>query len=161
MGLRSTVAAALLAAVAWSAAGIAQDADGGSLARFSGSWRGTGSLILDDGKKERVRCRLNVQVSESGASATQTMRCASAARDVMLTSQLQAKDKDVSGVWKDAGSGTMGRIGGRLSESTLTLRMSGEDVDALLTAITSESQQRVTVSGVLGPIRKLTVAMRK
>src|ERR1700704_248651 len=49
----------------------------GPYAGMAGSWRGGGTVTLDDGSTERIRCRATYQVGGGGNGLNQTLICAS------------------------------------------------------------------------------------
>src|SRR3569832_2895241 len=65
--------ATVLAASSWSSSGHAQA--GGPFAGMAGVWSGGGTVTLDDGSTERIRCRASYRVA--GPSMDMTLTCAS------------------------------------------------------------------------------------
>src|SRR6185437_5371937 len=68
-------AAAMLVASTWSTGSYAQS--GGPFAGMAGVWSGAGTVTLDDGSTERIRCRATYAVGAGGNGLQQTLTCAS------------------------------------------------------------------------------------
>jgi hypothetical protein len=148
----------VLATIFWATA-----APGAGLDPFSGSWRGGGSLILTDGSRERVRCRANVKVSAGGAVADQSLKCTSTGHGIHVKSTLRASGTKLRGTWTAAGKKQeqTGALKGSLGANLLSVALSGGEVEAALTIALKGCKQTVTLSGKLGPLSKLKVALNK
>jgi hypothetical protein len=86
-------------------------AQSGPFAGLAGNWGGGGSVTLDDGSKERIRCRASYQVA--GASMTMTLTCASDAYKFQLTANVVDQGGAVSGTWTESSRGISGTLQGR------------------------------------------------
>jgi hypothetical protein len=106
---RLLLAAAVLFAA--SAAPSPSHAQSGPFAGLAGSWNGGGTVTLDDGSKERIRCRATYQVG--GANMTMTLTCASDAYKFSLSANVVDQGGAVSGTWSEAGRGVSGTLQGR------------------------------------------------
>src|SRR5262245_23689206 len=70
---RLLITAAVLFAASFS--GAPAQAQSGPFAGMAGTWAGSGTVTLDDGSKERLRCRATYAVA--GPRMTMTLTCAS------------------------------------------------------------------------------------
>ena len=104
--------AAALVAFTWSGSSNAQS--GGAFAGMAGVWSGGGSVTLDDGSTERIRCRATYAVGEGGNGLQQTLTCASDSYKFNLTSNVEARGSAVSGTWSETSRNINGNIEGRL-----------------------------------------------
>ena len=156
---RSLIAIAALGAATLGVAD--QPAAAQSLSPFAGYWHGGGSLVLDTGKTEQIRCRVEVTLREEGKEAVQAIQCASTGRDVIIRSFLTLDGPRLKGTWMDTSRGAQGTLDGRVRGATVSLTMSGPDVDAALTATSAGAHQDLSVSGALGPIRKISVRLKR
>src|SRR5580700_4238818 len=68
---------ALFALVAASVSSSASYAQSGPFTGMAGSWSGGGTVTLDDGSTERIRCRATYAVGAGGNGLNQTLVCAS------------------------------------------------------------------------------------
>src|ERR1043165_6782213 len=101
-------AAVLFAASLASSPGSAQS---GPFAGMAGNWAGGGTVTLDDGSKERLRCRASYQVA--GASMNMTLTCASDAYKFQLSANVVDQGGAVSGTWSESSRGVSGTLQGR------------------------------------------------
>jgi len=106
---RLLIAAAVLFSASLSSS--ASHAQSGPFAGMAGNWAGGGTVTLDDGSKERIRCRATYQVA--GANMTMTLTCASDAYKFALSANVVDQGGAVSGTWSEAGRGVSGTLQGR------------------------------------------------
>ena len=67
-------AVTLLAVAGFGSSSYAQS---GPFSGLAGYWSGAGTVTLDDGSTERIRCRASYAVGDNGAGLNQTLVCAS------------------------------------------------------------------------------------
>ena len=65
----------LTAALLASGSAMAQSAS--PFTNFAGSWSGSGTIAMNDGHSERIRCKAEYEVTPSGIIMHQNLRCAS------------------------------------------------------------------------------------
>ena len=80
-------AATLVAALAFTSASYAQS---GPFTGMAGVWSGGGTVTLDDGSTERIRCRATYAVSGNGTGLNQSLTCASDSYRFNLSSNVVA-----------------------------------------------------------------------
>src|SRR5215467_8533931 len=106
---RLLIAAAVLFAATVSASpGHAQS---GPFAGLAGSWHGNGTVTLDDGSTERIRCRATYAVS--GPSMDLTLTCASDAYKFNLQGSVVSEGGAITGTWSESSRGVSGTLQGR------------------------------------------------
>src|SRR5476649_854296 len=91
--------------------GSASYAQSGPFAGMAGSWTGGGTVTLDDGSKERIRCRASYSVG--GASMNMTLTCASDAYKFNLQANVVDQGGTISGTWSESSRGVSGNLQGR------------------------------------------------
>jgi len=115
---RLLMAAAVL--LTGSLVSTASHAQAGPFAGMAGVWSGGGTVTLDDGSRERIRCRAVYRVA--GATMNMTLTCASDAYKFQLAANVVDQAGVVSGTWTETTrviSGTLvGRGGGGNFEVT-------------------------------------------
>src|SRR5689334_12287223 len=84
---------------------------GGPFAGMAGNWAGGGTVTLDDGSRERLRCRASYAVA--GASMTMTLTCASDAYKFQLNANVVDQGGAVSGSWTETSRNISGTLQGR------------------------------------------------
>ena len=100
----------LLVATVSSSASYAQS---GPFAGMAGNWSGGGTVTLDDGSSERIRCRATYAVGEGGAGLNQSLTCASDSYKFELKANVVAQGSEISGNWTESSRGVSGGIQGR------------------------------------------------
>lgn len=99
------------AAVAFFIAAVAASAShaqSGPFAGLAGNWSGGGTVTLDDGSSERIRCRATYRVG--GPAMEMTLTCASDAYRFALQASVVDQGGNVSGTWSE----TSRNVGGSL-----------------------------------------------
>jgi hypothetical protein len=116
-------------------------AQSGPFAGLSGNWSGGGTVTLDDGSKERIRCRASYQVS--GASMTMTLTCASDAYKFALSANVVDQGGAVSGSWSEAGRGVSGTLQGRGGGGNFEVVASTAGFNASISLRTAGNKQSI------------------
>ena len=94
-----------------SLAASASQAQSSAFAGMAGSWAGTGTVTLDDGSSERIRCRATYKVG--GANMEMVLTCASDAYKFNLQAAIVANAGEVTGTWAETSRNVGGSIQGR------------------------------------------------
>lgn len=67
---------------------------------MAGSWSGGGTVILDDGSTERIRCR--AKYAPIGPTMEMSLTCASDAYKFNLGASVKAEGSAITGNWSEA-----------------------------------------------------------
>ena len=128
-GLRGLIAGtvALLAASLFSAPSHAQS---GPFNGLAGVWSGGGTVTLDDGSSERIRCRVTYAVGEGGHGLNQTLTCASDSYKFDLRTNVTAEGNRISGSWSEISRNISGTIQGRSSSGVIQVVASAAGFNA-------------------------------
>ena len=135
--------AALLAISSWSGNAHAQSS--GPFAGMAGVWMGTGTVTLDDGTTERIRCRATYAVGAGGNGLQQTLTCASDSYKFNLSSNLMAQGAAVSGTWNESSRNINGSIEGRSGNGIFQVVATAPGFSANLTLTTRGNRQSVVI----------------
>lgn len=138
---RTAVIAAALAVP--SIAALAQSAP---FAGMAGVWSGQGNISLDDGSKERIRCKATYAVSGDGSGLNQALLCASDSYKFELKSNVQAKGNALTGQWSETTRNVSGELSGTSSAGKFNVNVSAPGFDAKLTLTTTGNKQAVSIS---------------
>ena len=106
---RLLMAAAVLFGASFAAA--PSHAQSGPFAGLAGTWSGGGSVTLDDGSKERIRCRATY--APAGANMSMTLTCASDAYKFSLSANVEDRGGAITGSWTEASRNISGSLEGR------------------------------------------------
>lgn len=135
--------ATVLAASSWSSSGHAQA--GGPFAGMAGVWSGGGTVTLDDGSTERIRCRATYAVGAGGAGLQQTLTCASDSYKFNLSSNVTAQGSAISGTWSEASRNINGNIEGRSGPGVIQVVASAPGFSANISLTTRGNKQSVVI----------------
>jgi len=135
-------AAALLVAALW---GSTSHAQSGPFAGMAGVWSGGGTVTLDDGSTERIRCRATYAVGAGGNGLQQTLTCASDSYKFNLTSNVVAQGSAVSGTWSETSRNINGSLEGRSGGGVFQVVASAPGFTANITLTTRGTKQSVVI----------------
>jgi hypothetical protein len=138
----------LLAAVALfiaSISGSASFAQSGPFAGMAGNWSGGGTVMLDDGSTERIRCRATYAVGGGGAGLNQTLTCASDSYKFNLASNVVAEGGALSGTWSESSRGVTGTLSGHGSNGNFQVVASAPGFNANISLTTRGNKQSVVI----------------
>jgi hypothetical protein len=141
MPRRLLMAAAVLFAASLSSS--ASHAQSGPFAGMAGSWHGGGTVSLDDGSSERIRCRATYAVS--GPSMEMTLTCASDAYKFNLQGNVVSEGNAISGTWSESSRGINGTLHGRGGGGSFQVLASAGGFNANISLTTRGNKQSVVM----------------
>ena len=132
----------------------------GPYAGMAGNWSGGGTVTLDDGSRERIRCRASYQVA--GPNMTMTLTCASDAYKFELQSAVtHSSDGAISGTWSEVTRGAVGTISGTSKGHQINLRASSPVFSALLAVSTQSNQQSISIQSPGSEISAVSINLSR
>jgi hypothetical protein len=144
VGLKGLIlgAVALLAASLFSAPSQAQS---GPFNGLAGVWSGAGTVTLDDGSNERIRCRATYAVGEAGHGLNQTLTCASDSYKFDLRTNVIAEGNNITGSWSEISRNISGTIQGSGTSGAIQVVASAAGFSANITVTTRGNRQTVQI----------------
>lgn len=136
----------LMAAAVLFVTGIASSeskAQSGPFAPLSGSWSGSGTVTLDDGSTERIRCR--AKYAPIGPTMEMSLTCASDAYKFNLGANVRAEGSAITGSWSETSRNISGSLQGRGSGGNFEVVASAAGFNANIALKTSGNKQSVTM----------------
>ena len=133
-------AAVLFAASLASSPGHAQS---GPFAAMAGNWSGGGTVSLDDGSTERIRCR--AKYAPIGPTMEMTLTCASDAYKFNLSASVQSAGSTITGTWSEASRNISGSLQGRGGGGSFDVVASAAGFNANISLRTSGNKQSVSM----------------
>jgi hypothetical protein len=118
-------------------------AQGGPFAGMAGTWAGGGTVTLDDGSRERLRCRATYVVP--GASMNMGLICASDAYKFELRASVVAEGGNVSGTWSEVSRNVGGNLAGRGGGGNFQVVATAAGFNANINLRTTGNKQTVTI----------------
>jgi hypothetical protein len=116
-------------------------AQSGPFASLAGSWSGAGTVTLDDGSTERIRCR--ARYAPVGPTMEMSLTCASDAYKFNLGANVKAEGSGITGTWSEASRNISGSLQGRGAGGTYELVASTAGFNASISLKTSGNKQSV------------------
>lgn len=141
-------------------AGPAAQAESGPFAAMAGVWSGTGTISLDNGASERIRCRATYAVSNDGTGLNQNLVCASDSYKFELKNDVLAKNGSLSGTWSEVSRNVGGSLEGRASNSQFDVVVSAASFKAKLSVTTHANKQLVSISSD-GAIKGASISLSR
>ena len=136
----------LIAAAVLFAAGIVNSeskAQSGPFAPMAGTWSGSGTVTLDDGSTERIRCR--AKYAPIGPTMELSLTCASDAYKFNLGANVRAEGSAITGSWSEASRNISGSLQGRGGGGNFEVVASTAGFNASIAMKTSGNKQTVTM----------------
>jgi len=135
------------AAVAFFVAVIATSAShaqSGPFAGLAGNWGGVGTVTLDDGSQERIRCRATYRVG--GPNMEMTLTCASDAYKFALQASVVDQGGNVTGNWSETSRNVGGSLQGRGGGGNFQVVAQAAGFSARISLRTAGNKQTVDMS---------------
>jgi hypothetical protein len=134
--------AMLMAALAFTSTSYAQS---GPFAGMAGVWVGGGTVTLDDGSTERIRCRATYAVGGGGTGLNQSLTCASDSYRFNLSSNVVSSGGSLSGTWSESSRGVNGSLEGRGANGNFEVVASAPGFSANISFTTRGNRQSVVI----------------
>jgi hypothetical protein len=135
-----TAAAVFVAAAVFASSSYAQSSP---FAGMAGNWAGSGTVTLDDGSKERIRCRASYAVAR--VNMTMTLTCASDAYKFELSANVIDEAVAVTGTWTEGSRGVSGTLQGRGGGGNFEVVASAAGFNANISLRTAGNKQSVNM----------------
>jgi hypothetical protein len=110
---------------------------------MAGTWSGGGTVTLDDGSRERLRCRATYQVA--GVHMTMSLTCASDAYKFNLGADVVDQGGQVSGNWTESSRNISGILQGKGGGGNFQVVVSTAGFNANILLRTAGNKQTVTM----------------
>lgn len=120
-------------------------AQSGPFAGLAGVWSGGGTVTLDDGSTERIRCRATYAVGNGGNGLNQSLTCASDSYRFNLASNVVASGGSLSGTWSESSRGVSGSLEGRGGNGNFQVIASAPGFTANISLTTRGNKQSVVI----------------
>jgi hypothetical protein len=137
---RLLIAAAVLFAAAISPS-LSQAQSAGPFAGMAGRWAGGGTVSLDDGSTERIRCRASYAVE--GPSMNLSLVCASDAYRFNLEGSVVDEGGRISGNWSESTRNISGTLQGRGGNGSFEVLASAPGFNANISLATRGNRQSI------------------
>jgi hypothetical protein len=136
---------AMVALVAASVSNSASYAQSGPFAGMAGVWSGGGTVTLDDGSSERIRCRATYAVGAGGSGLNLTLTCASDSYKFDLRGNVISDRGALSGTWSESSRGVNGSLEGRGANGNFQVVASSPGFNSNISLTTRGNKQSVVI----------------
>jgi len=126
--------------------GSPSHAQTGPFAGMAGNWSGGGTVALDDGSTERIRCRASYAVGAGGTGLNLTLVCASDSYKFDLKGNFIADRGALTGNWSEASRNINGTLEGRGANGNFQVLATAAGFAAQLTLTTRGNRQSVVIT---------------
>lgn len=121
---RTCVAVVFGAAAMFTAATIPAGANDGAFAALVGAWGGSGSVRLENGKTERLKCK-GYYNAKSSNNLGMAINCGNASFKINMRANLRSAGGAISGTWEEREFNQAGDVSGKQTASGFNLKFSG------------------------------------
>jgi hypothetical protein len=118
-------------------------AQSSAFAGMAGVWSGPGTVTLDDGSNERIRCRSTYKVA--GPNMEMVLTCASDAYKFNLQAAVAAAGGEVSGTWTETSRNVGGSIQGRGANGSFQVVAQAAGFNASISLKTAGNKQQIVM----------------
>ena len=163
MTSRSALKQLISASIVCSAIGFSGSAALAQSAPFAGMagvWSGNGTITLDGGAQERIRCKATYAVSSEGNGLNQALLCASDSYKFELKSDVKSRGGELSGSWAETTRGVTGSLEGRATAGKFNVDVSSPAFSAKLILTTAGNKQQVSITSE-GQLRGASISLSR
>jgi hypothetical protein len=127
---------------------------------MAGVWSGGGTVTLDDGSTERIRCRETSAVGAGGAGLNLGLTCASDSYKFDLSGNVVSDRGVLSGTWSESSRGITGTLQGRGASGNFEVVANAAGFTASLSVATRGNRQSVSIRAESG-FRGASIALNR
>lgn len=127
---------------------------------MAGVWAGGGTVSLDDGSTERIRCRETAAVGARGSGLNLSLTCASDSYKFDLRGDVVAERGVLSGTWSESSRGVNGALQGRGGRGNFQVLATAAGFVAQLSLTTRGNRQSVIITSQSG-FRGASIALSR
>ena len=129
--------------------------------QLPGRWSGWGSVKLENGQSERVKCVATYFVADGRSSIKQNLRCASASYKIDVAANLKLSDGRLTGSWEEKMNSQTGSITGRVDSSGFNISVLGSGFSARMAVDTGACKQSITINPQGVSISRIAINLAK
>jgi hypothetical protein len=132
---------------------------GATFTPMIGTWAGNGTIKLENGQTEAVKCKAYYTDKAPGLGVA--VRCASSASKIDLRATLATAGAKVTGTWEERQFNAGGSLTGAAVGNKLSLDMDGGGLKALVVVATTGASQTLSITADAGGFRSVSIAFAR
>jgi hypothetical protein len=133
------------AALAMAAVVLPAHADDSTFQALDGAWSGSGSVRLENGKSERLKCKGYYNAKGDGSTLGMAINCGNASFKINMRANLRNAGGSISGTWEEREFNQTGIVAGRKTSSGFDLKFTGA-LSGSMSVSTTGGNQTVSIS---------------
>ena len=103
-----------------------------------GKWKGSGTMTLKDGEKQRLIC--DAQYSGTATQLRLIINCKSGSNKISMNGQLSANQGNLLGTWKETTYNAIGTISGKATDNKIKFYIGGNVLGTMTVRYSKRSQ---------------------
>jgi hypothetical protein len=151
----------LTAVILHSSAQAQGSAGPGPFADLPGTWSGSGTVTLSNGRTERLRCQASYQLASGGSNLHQDLRCTSDSYNFNIRTSVEHQGGSISGSWLEVSRNASGRISGQASRGQIQATVQGPGFAAGFAMGTRGNQQSVSIRSQGTELSQVSITLRR
>jgi hypothetical protein len=128
---------------------------------LQGTWAGTGDVTLNNGEKERIRCRITYAVGRKGMTVRQELRCASDSYKFELVADVETDKEYLAGRWTERSRNVGGTVSGRARPGLIEALTESSGFSAFLNISTRGDRQSVEIKSHGSEVTQVLITLRR
>jgi hypothetical protein len=128
---------------------------------FAGNWAGSGTIKVQDGSRERLRCRGNFRPGSGGAALNINLRCASDSYKFEFQSEVTSDGGNISGSWNEVTRSVYGSVSGRVSGNRIDASAVAAGFTAAISLRASGNNQQVSIRAPGSEISEVSISLAR
>ena len=135
----------------------------GPFTQLAGSWSGSGTIDLSDGRHEPIKCNASYDILENQNKLQLRIRCASDSYNFNLISSATYAAGAIKGNWTESTRNAAGSLSGNVEGGGFSVVASGPSFTANLNLVTDGDKQSVTIKSrdANTAVRGATISMQR
>jgi hypothetical protein len=148
-------------ALGFLAIGGSPPATANSFGAFAGTWSGSGTITVQNGSRERLRCRGNFRPGGGGASLSLNLRCASDSYKFEFQSEVTSDGGNLSGTWNEVTRSVYGSVTGRIAGNRIDASAVAAGFTAAISLRASGNSQQVSIRAPGSEISDVSISLAR
>lgn len=130
---------------------------------LAGLWTGNGTITMDSGDRERIRCRVKYDVTRNGNYAKQDLRCASDSYKFEMVTEGEYREGYLYGRWSELTRNVGGQMTGRVIGGMIDALAEGSGFSVTFTVTTRGDRQSVIIASqaLASDIRRVAITVSR